>query len=375
MGIPKTSRKGKKAWRSNISTADVDNFFVQADKDARSGGPLTDVSSDYLFFLDKSKDYSIKRKIEKHRSKVLRYESILQNNPFTNPIPTSKKKKHPSKTKPPPTKTSSLKPAQSDQKVTDALFDIWDDKGNSNGKVEEGQEKKHLKWKPKKSVIPAVEVELPGCSFNPPFEAHQDALAVAVADEMQKIYKKELEPLPVPSRVPADAVAVDEEDMCFLDVDDGMDENLDANDDECDVSNLGQRPLKIRKLTRSELNRKARRKEQLKIEEEKRMREKFKKDVECLPDMIKDIEKEEEERERKRLRRAVAKQERLAKGPPRLGRSKFQPEPLQVLLSEEITGSIRKLKGCCTLAKDRFKSLQKRGYFAPRQHSRRKRRM
>jgi hypothetical protein len=41
----------------------------------------------------------------------------------------------------------------------------------------------------------------------------QDALAVAVADEMQKIYKKELEPLPVPSRVPADAVAVDEEDV------------------------------------------------------------------------------------------------------------------------------------------------------------------
>jgi len=169
-------------------------------------------------------------------------------------------------------------------------------------------------------------------------------------------------------------VAVDEEDMCFLDVDDGMDENLDANDDECDImSNQGQRPLKIKKLTRSELNRKARRKEQLKIEEEKKMREKVKRDVECLPDMIKDIEKEEEEREKKRLRRAVAKQERLANGPPRLGSSKFVPEPLQVLLSEEITGSIRKLKGCCTLAKDRFKSLQKRGYFAPRQHRRKKR--
>lgn len=372
MGIPKTSRKGKKAWRSNISTADVDNFFVQADKDARSGGPLTDVSSDSLFFLDKSKDYSIKRKIEKHRSKILRCDSILQTNPFINPIPTSKKKKQPPKTKPPPTKPPNLKIAQSDQKLTGALFDIWDDKGNSNGKVEEGQEK-HLKWKPKKSVIPAVEVELPGCSFNPPFEAHQDALAVAVAEEMQKVYKKELAPPPVPSCVPADGVAVDEEDMCFLDVDDGMDENLDANDDECDMSNLGQRPLKIRKLTRSELNRKARRKEQLKIEEKKRMLEKVKEDVECLPDMIKDIEKEEEERERRQLRRAIAKQERLLKGPPRLGRSKFVPEPLQVLLSEEVTGSIRKLKGCCTLAKDRFKSLQKRGYFAPRQHRRKRR--
>lgn len=39
-------------------------------------------------------------------------------------------------------------------------------------------------------AIPAVEVDLPGCSYNPDQEQHQDAIALAVATEMQKVYKK-----------------------------------------------------------------------------------------------------------------------------------------------------------------------------------------
>ncbi|KAL3678890.1 hypothetical protein R1sor_021846 [Riccia sorocarpa] len=36
----KTSRKGKKAWRANISTADTDEFITQQAIEERSGGPL-----------------------------------------------------------------------------------------------------------------------------------------------------------------------------------------------------------------------------------------------------------------------------------------------------------------------------------------------
>lgn len=38
----------------------------------------------------------------------------------------------------------------------------------------------------------------------------------------------------------------------------------------------------------------------------------------------------------------------------------------QVLLSEEVTGSLRKLKPTATLTRDRFKSLQRRGMIEPR---------
>lgn len=80
---------------------------------------------------------------------------------------------------------------------------------------------------------------------------------------------------------------------------------------------------------------------------------------------------------------------------------RFEPAPVQVLLSEDISGSLRKLKvcsllvlypckfsspfqlrpmtyvlnlvvvkGCCTLASDRFKSLEKRGLVVPTKKSR-----
>lgn len=51
----KTSRKGKKAWRANISTEDIHDFFEQSTKDALSGGNLSSAPDDALFFVDNSK--------------------------------------------------------------------------------------------------------------------------------------------------------------------------------------------------------------------------------------------------------------------------------------------------------------------------------
>lgn len=42
--------------------------------------------------------------------------------------------------------------------------------------------------------IPAVEVAVPGSSYNPTYEDHQDAVAAAVAQEMKKELRKELGP-------------------------------------------------------------------------------------------------------------------------------------------------------------------------------------
>lgn len=51
----KSSRKGKKEWRANISTEDIEDYFEKSTKDALSGGSLADVPSDSLFFVDKSR--------------------------------------------------------------------------------------------------------------------------------------------------------------------------------------------------------------------------------------------------------------------------------------------------------------------------------
>lgn len=48
---------------------------------------------------DYDADLSVKRKIEKHREKVLRCDSLLQKNPFVQPVSTSIPKKFKKKTK------------------------------------------------------------------------------------------------------------------------------------------------------------------------------------------------------------------------------------------------------------------------------------
>lgn len=55
MGKNKSSRKGKKAWRANISMEDIEDLFDNSTKDALSGGPLAQVPSDSLFYVDKSR--------------------------------------------------------------------------------------------------------------------------------------------------------------------------------------------------------------------------------------------------------------------------------------------------------------------------------
>ncbi|CAI9091816.1 OLC1v1026932C1 [Oldenlandia corymbosa var. corymbosa] len=348
----KSSRKGKKEWRANISTEDIDDFYEKSTKDALSGGSLADVPSDSLFFVDKSRDLSVKRKIEKHREKTLHSDSLLKRNPFVQTIPTNKQRE--SKKQKKQVKFPKVED-QDSQKDNGGLVDIWDDKGETNVKI---------KKKPKPSIIPAVEVDPAGCSFNPDFEYHQDSLARAVADEMKKVYRNELGPAPVPLTVPGEAV--DEEDMLFLEADAGSDEEDQdegvAKDGDEDIN---QRVIKTKRVTRVELNRRARRKERLRAEEEAKQVKKLSSEIDSIPDILAEIEEEDAEKDKKHLRRVVAKQEMLKARPPRMGKYKFEPAPVQVLLSEEINGSLRKLKACATLARDRFKSLEKRGLVIP----------
>ncbi|KAL0539715.1 hypothetical protein IC582_023931 [Cucumis melo] len=354
----KGSRKGKKAWRANISTAEIEDFFEKSTKDALSGGSLSALPSDSLFVVDKSRDLSVKRKIEKKRDKVLYCDSILTKNPFVQAVPSSVNKKSKKK----PKEASSVRDiSQEGPKV--GMLDLWDDEG-------EVRSKKTSKIS-KPSIIPAVEVEPPGCSFNPSHESHQDVLAQAVAQEMQKVYRNELGPAPVPLTVPGEVIS--EEDMLFLDADINTDgeTNLDEMDQDED-NELEKRPLKMKRVTRVEMNKRARQKEKVRKEAEAKKLEGISKEIDSLPDIIQEIAKEDEERENRRIRRTIAKQERLKSCPPRLGKHKFEPAPVQVLLSEEITGSLRKLKGCCTLVRDRYKSLEKRGIIAPTAKTRRK---
>lgn len=84
--------------------------------------------------------------------------------------------------------------------------------------------------------------------------------------------------------------------------------------------------------------------------------------------------KRREHTTRLRQARRKAKQEAQKSQPRRLGKLKFQPDDLEVQLSNELAGSLRKLKPEGSVLKDRFKSLQKRNLIEPRERAKFKRR-
>ncbi|XP_006296202.2 ribosome biogenesis protein NOP53 [Capsella rubella] len=377
----KTSRKGKKAWRANISTEDIEDFFEQTTKDALSGGNLSAAPSEDLFHVNKSHDLPVKRKIEKHRKKVLRCDSVLKKNPFVQAVSSSKPKLK--KTKKTTIVTEDKTPKQVIKNAGDdsVMVDLWD---NDNKGEHESNPRKVFK---NPSIIPAVEVEPPGCSYNPTAESHQDMLAEAVAQEMQKVYKTELGPAPVPLTIEGDEIDEDEASpflirnkvvngkmRYFLGVDKNTGESEDEDDEdvEKEVSEAGINfARKTKRVTRVELNKRCRQKALRKKEIKEKAKVKISKEIDSLPNILEDIAQEDEAKQNKHLRRVIAKQEVLKIRPPRLGKYKFEAPPVQVLLTEEMTGSLRKLKACCTLARDRFKSLEKRGILVPSKNIRR----
>ncbi|KMT18870.1 hypothetical protein BVRB_2g029730 isoform B [Beta vulgaris subsp. vulgaris] len=357
----KRAKKVKKAWR-NISTKEIDDFNENSTRDANSGGSLASAPSDSIFVLDKSTDVPVKRKIEKKREKVLRFESILERNPFVKAVPSSILKKPKKKDIVAAVVQSQDAKVNKEGKDSESdIFDIWNDQSKENVKGK----------KAKPSHIPAVEVEPPGCSYNPEDESHKDSLALAVAEEMKKIYKKELEPEPIPLFVPGEPVP--EEDRYFLEVGNGDDDEMDEENQTEDSNAENEiRKSKEKRITTVVRNKRIRRKDQQRAEEKAKKMDALSKEIDSIPDILQEIAEEEEEKQKKHLRRVISKEERLKSGPPRLGKRKFLPAPTQVLLTEEITGSLRKLKACCTLARDRFKSLEKRGLVIPSIKSTRK---
>lgn len=362
----KTSRKGKKEWRKNIGTKEVDEYVEKTALADRSGGALEDVPSEALFFVDTTKDTSAVRKVEKHRSKVLHADSILERNSLIpvlkEPGHSNKKRKDRDHAKPlakPKAAVDVVGSAGKKQRAKSAgFYDVWDaEDGQEGGKpVKSGGLKRDT------ILASAVEVDMPGCSYNPSFEDHQEALGLAVADEMQKVIDRELKPKSVPIHV--DGRALTEEDMFFLDADRDDGEEEDENEEKAGDSML--KSAKYKKLTRADLNRKARRKAVLRVEAAKMKKTKLQKDLQKLPLIVEGIKEEDNEKEIRRIRRTVSREEKRAQGPPRLGRHKFRPEPKQVLLSSEVTGSLRKLKAYPMLMRDRYRSLQRRGIVEPR---------
>ena len=306
-------------------------------------------------------------------------------------VVSKKKKKEPTKqlarkgpppptTLKPPTTSSSANP-----KTNGGVEDLWGPTNgintataHSNDVIATKAEKDHaMHGKSNKGIrkrgnrmveAPAVEIDAAGCSFNPDREAHQDAVAVAVAAEMKKIYDKELQPTAPLALVDYDPHVDDELDMLQVDAEEEEEEE-EADEQEEEGGVLRMQPRKKQKKTQKDRSKELRRKAEEQELQRRRKEKKQRRDLSELKQINAGVEETLAEREARRTRRQADEEEKAASAPPRLGRHKFEPLPVQVLTTEELEeggGSLRRLKSTPVLAKERFKSLQRRGMIEPR---------
>lgn len=384
MGLSKGSRKGKKAWRRNISTSKVEEAVARHSTDERKGLDLSGVDDNQLFFVDKSHDEKSAAtgkvsKKQKRAPKLLKCQAILQGAHQARPVEGITKRNR----KGGPGKKAHMLGQTAEQSLVkpqptpneeEGVVDLWGEpeSGPEGGwgtsiKVT-GSKQPTLRGRASKTSrerslpsVAAVEVDAPGCSYNPDAEQHQDVVAEAVAVEMYKALRSEMAPKGPPAYAPDGMGPVDE--LYSLQVDEEIELDSEGGG-EGEEEEKGAR--RAEKKSRSKRNREAAVRAAEKLLEERRRLKKQRHELSHLKQLNAEIETETAEQQRLRLRREANESERARSRTPRLGKTPFVNGAIQVLASDEIFHNLRRLKSHPMMLKDRFLSMQQRGTIETR---------
>ena len=207
----------------------------------------------------------------------------------------------------------------------------------------------------------AVQVADVGCSYNPPEDARQEVIAREVGKITAAKLKNQLDPVRAPVSNNEAAMLMSQE---LFTAQDTLYHGSDDDDDAFGANNAAV--TRDGKMTIAQRNRQVRARERRAEEEANRLAKRQRQDLSNLKELKTRLAAEDVEAEEKRARLATARAERKAEAPSRLGKHLYQHEHADVLLTEEVTGSLRTLAGSHTLLRDRLKSLQRRELVEPR---------
>ncbi|KAL3150284.1 nop53 (60S ribosomal biogenesis) [Trebouxia sp. C0010 RCD-2024] len=388
MAPAKGSRKGKKAWRKNINTRQLEEDVAQQQREEQQGTALQTLTDTNLFFVDKAGDEKTASAVSKGLSRKrkqlaqpLRCELIAGVHKPAGSVSAQSGPKArgklvlPHQRKQPQVQLQQKHQGKGVYKLpASSTFDLWDEQpdttdprldrynnipGAINGTADQPSKRRKQAVK---LATKAVVVDAAGCSYNPDIEHHQEALSQAVAAEMQKVYKHDMQPRSVPRFVDYQP---ETDELALLQVDAEPDSDEDGVRLHTAAAPAAAFSTRIKQTKRDQASRMRHRLQEVE-ERTRRALKTQRRDIDNLRQLQLQVQAEEAVRAELRAAKAAARAEKATHQPPRLGKVKFEAEPVQVLLSEEVTGSLRKLKPTATLTRDRFKSLQRRGMIEPR---------
>jgi nucleolar protein 53 len=215
----------------------------------------------------------------------------------------------------------------------------------------------------KTSELKAIDIPHPGYSINPRYGDHQELLQAAVDTELKAIKKEEK--LKRATRIPD--TAVDHDEMMKLEP--YVIEEVKTEDESDDDKKPVLTKPKTKKLRRRE---KMDKESQQSFSDQKKVRV-MESDVYRIKQIRREIEKEEAEKKAKLLKKVGKKIHAEKFGQKKLSKWTYEPEKINPLLSDELSGRLVEAKTTSNLLLDRFKSLQKRNILEVRVKQRMKR--
>ena len=375
--------RGRAAWRA-LDDVDV------TDVDASAARAAAGKTNEALFYIDDGGggggakdgvDGVGKGKTARARARALKIDGALikaaPGRTYPTPVAMRATKRGPppgraaeaTKTAKTVTKMVAARKARGGGKKNDddgvGAFDVW----ASKAPKARGINKAAKKLTAPTTNARAVTHEHSGCSFNPPKDAREDVVAVALAKEFKAKQAKYLDPVTVPvSNAVAARNMVNE---LYFESGFGDDESDEEGDG---GGRLSVNPaVKNDKLSKSKRNKLKRRQEAEAEAEANRKAKQLRHELSNLKALKKEIETEEAERQAKLARRNAVRAERRASQPARLGKHRHTELDADVRFADELDGgSLRTLKGNASLLHDRLKSYERRELIEPRRKVERK---
>ena len=210
--------------------------------------------------------------------------------------------------------------------------------------------------------VKAMQTDAAGSSYNPPEDARQAVLAKEVAREVSKMLRRQLDPIKAPE------VRTDASAWLINDLDCG---NVELRA-EHELDDVGEQAIYKAtamprgKMTKAYRNKQRRRRERVAEEAANMLAKRQRRDLSLVKELHAEIVAAEDSGRDRLARRTLTRKGRAHGSPSRLGKHLYQPEPAPVLLTDELTGSLRTFAGTHTLLRDRLKNFQRRALVETR---------
>eukprot|EP00658_Telonema_sp_P-2_P012567 TRINITY_DN14784_c0_g1_i3.p1 TRINITY_DN14784_c0_g1~~TRINITY_DN14784_c0_g1_i3.p1 ORF type:complete len:301 (-),score=96.87 TRINITY_DN14784_c0_g1_i3:356-1258(-) len=215
------------------------------------------------------------------------------------------------------------------------------------------KQKVFKKSRPEPTAVPAVEVAAAGASVVPKEEDRQRLVVKAAAQELDK---QEMRQIAQAARKQHQSSIGAQPMLTGALADDVSLEFMDGV--------VINKPVQNKKLTRAQRNKRDRHKERLKQQEDAKKDKNKGKGLNNLGQALSQIKQKDKQQARDIAARAQSAQEKIKYFPRKLSKHEFEEDRPEVLLQEELGGSLRSLRKESSLLKDRFQSLQKRNILA-----------